>query len=229
MAAAFDANATTFISGNGVTSLSLTTLTVGSGTNRALVAQMSFKVTTISSLVVNWDSAGTPQACTSIIAANNGANCRSVELGLVNPTAGNKTLAASWTTASDAILNATSWTGVDQTGSTTSFPNGTSATGTTTPASLVITSASGDATMANATTSGNVFTSPTQTATYSEGNLDNISGNGSRAAGAATVTHSWTAPAGSWVIVGSSIKASVATISSDILIIKTAVHRASRW
>ena len=207
MSVAFDANATSPVSASGVTTIDLTTLTVGTGANRALVVQLSHATKTITNESMNWDQTGSPQACTSIKAANgSGSDGRAELWGLVAPTSGAKTLRHSWTGISDVIINAVSWTGADQTGGATTFPNSTSATGTSTTPSVTVTSAVNHATMdaSAAPVASSPYSAPSKTQTYAtfEGN---IIGAGSRAAGAASNVHSWTIVSGPWVSVGTDI------------------------
>src|SRR2546428_12764173 len=106
MAVTLDARSTTPAQANAVTTIDLTTFTVGSGSNRALVAQIAWGSGggTPSGITLNWDQLGTPQAMTLIKTVTNGSLVVAL-YGLVNPTSGNKTLRASWTTAVDVDLN----------------------------------------------------------------------------------------------------------------------------
>jgi hypothetical protein len=215
MAVAFDAKGTADATGNGATTKDLTVLTITAAlSNSALVAQVSFSLKTVASVTLNWDNAGTPQAMTQIVAANGTGTVARAELwGRIAPTSGNKTLRASWTGASDVYLQAASWSGVDQTGGVTSFAHSTSNTGTTTGNTthntITITSAVGNATMDAICGDAATYTASTQTQTYLDNVATSISGGGSRAGGAATVTHGWTATGTSdhWVSVGVDIVA----------------------
>lgn len=211
MGVVFDANATADATANGVTSITSSNLTVGSGSNRALVVQFGFSLKTISAVTVTWDNGASNQACAQIVAANGvGAVGRAELWGLVNPISGAKSLRAAWTGSSDVCMNGVSWTGADQTGGTTTFPHSTSASGNSTTASVAITSAIGNATMDSAVVLA-VLSAPTQTQTFLDNTPANISAGGSRAAGAASVTHQWTGGvANQWVIVGTDILAAVA-------------------
>ncbi len=111
MAVTFDA-ASNIGAGTAVTTLSLTTLTVGTGSNRALVALLSFSQGSIpTGLTVTWDSGGTNQAMTQITGAtaSQGTVPTTVLFGLVNPVSGNKTLKASWTPTAACQLAAMSF------------------------------------------------------------------------------------------------------------------------
>ena len=233
MAVAFDANATADSTANGVTSINHTNLTIGSGSNRAVIAQIGWSGT-VTSPALKWDNAGTPQSMTVITNAGATNTVRAELWGLVAPTSGNKTLNAAWTTARDVVVNGTSFTGVDQTGGTTSFPNGVGATGTGTssPQTMVtITSAVGDFTVAIV---GTVSTpsAPTQTQTFLDSSPATESVAGSRAVGAATVAHGWTiAGAQAWAAAGTDIKAaaSVTFIAAEPLMVRQAVNRAGTY
>lgn len=216
MAVAFDANASAVVTGTGVTSITSSNLTVGGGSNRAVVCQLVLSFKTPTGESVNWDQTGTPQAMTSIIAANGTGTIARAELwGLVNPTAGAKQAKAAWTGASDVYINCTSFTGVDQTGGATTFPNSTSGTGTrsgATPFSLSITSAAGNMTVAAIALDIGSLSTPTQTQTFLSNALA-CDGAASRAVGAASVAHAWNGDTngGHWVIVGTDMLASAAS------------------
>ncbi len=203
---AVDARATLDATADAVTTLDMTTLTVGSGANRALVCQVSNNGDP-GTQTVNWDATGTPQALTQIVTANNGTGIYARLYGRVAPTAGNKTLRVTNTTARDTCVFCIAFTGVDQTGGVTSFPNSTSSSNTTANPSLTITSAAGAWTISVLTTTTSVPSAPNHTSDYIEQNIANINSAGQDATGAATVTHSWTATADTWVEAGTSVKA----------------------
>lgn len=191
MAVALDA-AGTESTGNAQTTFDNTSLTVGAGTNRALIVLIS-KSTQAASTSVTWDQGGTNQACTLIIGVNGtGAVARAELWGLVAPTSGNKTLR--WVGASsDVCVDLVAYTGVDQTGVTTSFPNSTSAqitqAGSTTQNNgVTVTSAVGNATLSCQASDQGTFNSTNNTQLYVDNAPANISAAGSRAAGAATVS-----------------------------------------
>lgn len=212
MAATLDANATADVTGDGVTSITSSNLTVGVGSNRALVVQLAFSLKTLSALAVTWDNGGTNQACAVIpnAAANGaGAVARAEMWGLVAPTSGAKQLRAAWTGSSDVVVNGVAWTGVDQTGGATSFPHGTSAIGTSNAPTVTVTSATGNATMATTAMDVSTYSAESQTQTFRDNTPATISAAGSRAAGAATVAHGFTSLSGAskWVVVGTDILA----------------------
>jgi hypothetical protein len=216
MAATFDANASADVTSNAVTSITTSNLTVGSGTNRALIAQIVWSGTTTSPSA-NWDQLGTPQALAQVPSAA-ATNTGRVELwGLVNPTSGAKQLKVSWTTSRDVYVNQLSYTGVDQTGGATSFPHGTSATGTgnNPTASVTVTSATNNAVVAAHFSAGS-FLSVNNTQTFLDNVAANASGAGNRAAGAATVTLTGSisgGPSVAWIAVGCDLAA--VAVSTD--------------
>jgi hypothetical protein len=184
--------------GSAVTSQNYTGLTIVSGSNLALVVSVNWDSSVIpTGLAMTWDSGGTNQAMTRIIASNQG------ELwGLVNPTVGNKTLALSWTTAVRLFVVGMSFSGVDQTGGATSFPHSTSSA----TATLSVTSAAGNIVMGGGATGGAIGT-PTGTVIYT----NNVSGSVINAysnymTGASTVVFGSTGATGIY-----------ATVATDIL------------
>jgi hypothetical protein len=215
VSATFDANATADKTANGVTSADLTALTVGAGANRAVVAQVVWSAV-VTSPSLTWDNGGTNQAMAAITNAGATNTCRVECWGLVAPTSGNKTLRASWTTARDIYLNAVAWTGVDQTGGVTSFPNGRSGTGASSTSSTgAITSAAGNFVMGVHGTATGSFTGVSSTQDFLDNAAANVSGAGNHAAGAATVTLTGsfgTTPA--WASAGTDIAAAAAAVST---------------
>lgn len=195
MASTFDANSSASVTANGVTSITSSNLTVGSGSNRALVTQLGWGAVSlsISALTVRWDELGTPQSMTVVTGASatHGTTLRADLWGLVAPTSGAKQCKAAWTGSADVVMNMVSWSSVDQTGGTTSFAHGASnniaGVGN---ASLTITSAANNATMDCLATAGTP-SAPNQTQTFLNSTPANESAAGQRAAGAATVAHTW--------------------------------------
>lgn len=190
MAVAFDANSPAFVDTNGTSVPSLSvSLTVGTGTDRALTAEVVHYAPSGGYVSgVTWTVGSTVQNLSPIVAnANASAGFMPDLWGLVNPTSGNGTLTATFSPdITYGSLNAQSFTGADQTGGTTTFYNATLNTGTTGTPSTTITSAAGD--MAVDAVNATALGSPTQTQTY----LDTLIGNGgSRASGAASVTFAW--------------------------------------
>lgn len=202
MSVALDANATAPTTAPLVTTISNGNLTVGSGSNRALIVQLILSGVTTGVSVV-WDQAGANQALT-LIQATSDAAARSVQLwGLVAPVSGNKIIKASWTNVVNAILNGTSFTGVNQTGGATSFAHAATNTGTGTSASLSVTSATGNM-ATDAICTGSTLSAPLQTLLFTA-TYGGTNGGGSYASGAATVNFGWNI--GAWAEIGCDIVA----------------------
>lgn len=121
------------------TSNAYTGITVGAGSNRALVMITTWISDPGAITVVRWDNGATNQNLTLLqtVTAVSGQICKIY--GLVNPIAGNKTLQLTWTNNVEQVMNSVAWTGVDQTGGATSFPGGSTATGSSTAPTITIT------------------------------------------------------------------------------------------
>lgn len=217
MAVVVDATGTADSTATNGTSFNYTGITVGSGSNRALI----FILVTSNAggnfatgATATWDSGGTNQAMTVIKSQQaTGDNNLGVVwiFGLRNPVAGNKTLAVAWTNANGHGACAISFTGVDQTSDAIAFPNSNSATATSGGLSLAITSAAGNIPITGAT--AGTISAPNQTQIF----LDTVAiddGGGQRAAGAASVTFTWTNGATQWAMAGCDVFASG---SADVL------------
>jgi hypothetical protein len=167
-AVTLNATATAVCSGSaiaGATGLSCSTLTVAAGTNIALVCALNFSLPTVTGVAVTWNAG---QSMTQIVAGTQTSVGDAQLWGLVAPATGANAAKATWTGTSDLIIYCEAWNGVNQTGGATTFPNSTSASNAgSTPATLTITSAAGDATMATVTaTVGDTLTVPSQAQLY---------------------------------------------------------------
>jgi hypothetical protein len=164
MAVAFDAKQTTDRTGTATTSFTHTNangvITVGSGTNRALLVFLQFGAV-VSSVSVTWDSGGTNQAMTNIVSATESDNLGQAYLfGLVAPTSGQKTLSVSWTTSASFTCGEASFTGADQTGGATTFKNTNTFVGNNpSPMTITVTTANGDMAVASFAANNCSFTS----------------------------------------------------------------------
>src|SRR5882672_1400710 len=124
---AVDLDATSFGGlNNNVSSFTDTSLTIGTGINRALVYSLNFGWSTYSQptgISVTWDLTGANQSLSLIAQANDPTNVTLVQLwGLVAPVSGNKTLSVSWASTVDSVKSGgISLYGVDQTGGSTTF------------------------------------------------------------------------------------------------------------
>lgn len=155
MAVALDAKGNFSVSHDAVTSYTDTSFTVGSGANRALIVGLACESGTgnhPTAPTANWDSTGTNQSMTLIAAStmqlSSSSDFSLFLFGLVAPTSGNKTLSIAsmnGSAGSDSIVAMISFTGVDQTGGTTTFKNGNKGNNSTTTISYAPTTVSGDA------------------------------------------------------------------------------------
>lgn len=213
MPAAFDAACTISTSANGTSAQSL--ITVGSGTNRALVVMLQFVGTSLpAALVVTWDSAGTGGAAqpmtqiTNTFVANT-ANC-CVLYGLVAPNSGLRLLSVAYTGTTEVGIYAVSFTGADQTGGATTFANGNHNSGVASnPATVTITSTSADAICAcfvDNNTQGSATLSDTQIDGFRSGNSEDCCANYAIGSGTHALTATWPG-ACNWASAGTSIKA----------------------
>jgi hypothetical protein len=154
MAVAFDAKTAAGTSGNGVSPLNVTNMTVGSGANRALVLLVNCADSATGfpgGFAANWDSAGTPQLMTQItgtLVSSAGTGTTAL-YALLAPTSGAKTLSITWTTGSHEMhAQAVAFTSVDQTSIAVAFPHGTTNSGNADPATITVTTANGNAVVA---------------------------------------------------------------------------------
>lgn len=213
MTVAIDTRSTADTVGSGASS-DHNNLTVGTGSNRALLAMIGISDNAAGTISAAWDPAGANQALTQIVTATTPSvgTARTFLFGLVNPTAGNKTLRVSSTgTTFDIVVYAYSLTGADQTGGATTFPHSTSNTGTGSGAQgITITSAVGNFTFSDLVWTGGSanVTAHSQTQRYLESATSVINGAGQDGTGAATVSHTWTfTAADNWAIVGTDVAA----------------------
>lgn len=200
MAAAFDAKTATYTVVSGFNTLTINNLTVGAGSNRALAVLLAFTQTAVPTFTkVEWDTGGSPQAMTAITGTGGGTGASSISTvayGLIAPTSGNKILTVTWSGAAlTAYGVAISFTGVDQTSTAVAFPHGTgtwNGSAIAGPASVTITSATGNMTAAGFCNNSAAFTATNNTQLAPDpitASFDVIS---NYASGAATVTHTGT-------------------------------------
>ncbi|GEM_PF-5864945 len=209
-AVVFDATANSNAT-NG-TSIPNFNITLGSGSNKAVLIGLSFSSNAVSGVTVTVGG----QAASLISGTDSGTTGteRSLQFGRITTLSGVQAVAISWTGASSAVVGVVSATGVDQ---TTPFKNGTFSSGAATPASVTITSAAGDMTIDTIAVvgGGNAPGAPTQTSRWNTADGgNNVFGVGSTAAGAATVTHQWTVD-GAWVSSGADFNQSVAAVPTN--------------
>jgi|SRR5215475_4275457 len=202
----FDAGGTEAHSGV-ATTFDYSNLTISAGlTNSALIAHICFYEAPTTGVTVVWDPTGANQSLTQLGSVSAGGSFGQVELwGLVNPVAGNKVIRVTWTSAATRVfVCGTSWSGVNQTGGATSFPNATTNTGSGTTTSVTVTSGVGHAVVAeHSDRDGTVFVSIDPTEVY---HIESFTTNGSnRAAGAASVTLHMTFGSNPWASIGTDI------------------------
>lgn len=214
MAVAIDATGTETLSTSSASPHTYTGLTTGASlTNGAVVVVVVYD-THVTGSAATWDGV----AMTLVASGNNTGTFGRVEIWGLAPITGhtgNKTFSVSWTGGGNAqtMIVGTSWTGVNQTGGTTSFPHGTSNTGTTTGTgntTVTVTSANGNAVLAGHAIDNDNMSSTNNTQIFVDNGGTNIDGAANRAAGAATVamTTSFTGTnTKNWIAVGTDILA----------------------
>jgi hypothetical protein len=206
VAVAFDAKSSAVTAAAAAASpLDHNNMTVGTGgSNYALIAYVMVQAGTLPpNLAATWNGV----SMTAITGAS--LNGGVALFGLVAPASGNKTLEITWTGGGtfNTYVYATSWTGVDQTGGATSFPNGNNSTGSVSPHSVTITSATG-----NMVTAGHLDNDTNWgaisgiTLFTSVALADNAAANYDNGAASVTLTAAYTSGS-AWWTVGTDIKA----------------------
>jgi hypothetical protein len=161
--------------------------TVGSGSNRVLIATL-MGASDRSAEAVTWNGVSMTLISRQTVATGAAINV----FGLKNPASGNQTLAASWTggSAGDTVLGAASFADVDQ---TTAWQNVGTDTATSTSASSVVTTASGNMAVAvhfNDNASSTAISSGTSD--WVEGALNGNYAMGHKASASGSETITWT-------------------------------------
>lgn len=211
MAVGFDTQIN-FAQGGGGLSFTTSLLTVGSGSNRALGVSVELDIAA-SGFSITWN--GTPLTLVSSTSVSDATNSSVMAIyGLINPASGNFALAGSWTGASNIVIEAISYTGVDQTSVAVAFPHGNTASGNSGTATVVITSSTGNAVIATFAAIGSAFTGTSGTNTYIDSTNLTAFAAGSRDVGSASVsmTASLTS-SGTWVCNGCDVLASASTLT----------------
>lgn len=163
--------------------------TVGTGTNRALVAQCKWTGLPGTPTAV-WDSGGTNQSMAIITQKATSTNAQTtVVFGLVAPTSGTKTLLVSWTGSQELIMQAFAVVGANQTGGATTFANATTTNGTSAAPAISITASQGSMAVGDVVCcSANSLNTITQTNTFLVDGVGLLAGAGARADGGTSVT-----------------------------------------
>lgn len=215
MAVALDVIGTEVFHASAVSPRTYTGLTTGLSLTNGAVAFVVCYDTHVTGTAATWDGV----ACTLLASANSLGTFGRAEVWGLSPIGahtGNKTFSVSWTGGTSAItmVAGVSFTGVNQTGGTTSFPNGNSATGTSAAsgsfnAAVNITVNTGDIGIAGFTTDQNNFTSVAGTQIFRDTG-SNINGAGSLGTGSGVTAFTATATASlanNWTAVGVDILA----------------------
>src|SRR2546425_4326733 len=164
------------------------TITVGSGSNRAIMVGLGWD--TINSGETVSGAGATGWAAVANTDANAGSNRRTVIWAAKNPASGSQTVTVTWSGSNIAVVGVVTASGVDQ---TTPVINGISQQVSSSNPSLTITSAVGDMTMDTlGTSSAPTLSAPTETQRWNVTAGSSHPYGGSTGNGAATVTHAWT-------------------------------------
>jgi hypothetical protein len=215
MAVAIDVTGTEVFHASAVSPRTYTGLTTGGSLSNGAVTFVVCYDTHVTGSAATWDSV----ACTLLASTNSTGTFGRAEIWGLSPIGahtGNKTFSVSWTGGTSAItmVMGLSWTGVNQTGGTTSFPNGNSATGTsgtsgTFNPTVNVTMNTGDAGIAAFTTDQNTFSSTNNTQLFTDFGT-NINGAACRGTGSGSVAYTGTSTASlanNWTAVGVDILA----------------------
>lgn len=199
--------------GTGVTSLTTPALTITSNANRAGIIDIMRTVNDVTSLVASLGGV----SGSTITGTDTGTSLsyRTLQMQVIAPPSGSQTATASWTTSCNAVLNAKTAYGVDQ---TTPFNNGTFAFHASNGLpTLSITSTNGDLTdsleMDGGSAGGNTTN---QNFDYSQfiatGNTCSVGGD--HGPGTGTATHTWTIGGTAWLMSGSNFNQAAAGIGA---------------
>ncbi len=202
-AVAVDYSGTTFKLIDPGTSVTLSTLTVGTGSNEALYAGLSTQGATLGSPSCSWDG----QAMTNIGGQTLSDNSSVYVYRLVAPHPGSKSLTCHWSNTVTVMLGAFSVSGVNQ---TTPERNIVTSSGFSASPSISISSASGDMSFAVGVNGGADWTSSSQTVVWLDTTGVAWNGAASRAAGTSSNTHGFTIVEGYsllWGLIGLDIVA----------------------
>jgi len=206
-----DAAASAAATTAGAVTLTNSNLTVGAGAT-ALLAWLAFDAINFfpTGVTVKWDNAGTPQTMTQVGETSSGNTNVNVYLfGLLNPTAGNKNLTATWTSSVPAALSAVSFNGSLNATIAATFLHLATNSGTSGTPSLSVTSATGNyiGTLGASTAAMTSWTATgsAELFTFTDASSENF--RGAYAPGASTLA--WTAGATSteWCAVGIDVAA----------------------
>ncbi|MCZ7392697.1 MAG: hypothetical protein ABOK23_08315 [Candidatus Methanoperedens sp.] len=211
-------NAGANISNSSTKVLNLTSFAIGSGTNRLLVVGLNYNNTPGTTSTVKYNNTD----LTLAMRANN-SNKNYTELWyLVNPPSGSYNISHNQTNATQMVMGAWSYTGVDQ---VTPIGNITNATGTSTNSNVSITTTVANSVLVDVETDGSTLLTvgAGQTQRY-KANTTKINGGGSEMSTSAAGTYNMNWALGSsaaWVNIGAEIRPYLSnTVNSTISRIK---------
>lgn len=192
--------------GGAVSPTTLTTMTVGTLNNRALIAFVGFDAVaaTMGNVTAAWDPSGANQSMTLLEHVDASDSSGSEFLfGLLNPTSGNKNLTVSWDSGAsqECIVMASDFYNVNQAGGSGSFANGTTNFGTSTTPNITITSSSGGMTVEGGNQAHStvpLITSATQTAIFVLSGVGAANPVASYSSGSVSNRHAWTITSDPW-------------------------------
>lgn len=214
-ALALDATGTESFVGTSPTSVNYNGFTMGAVSNGAFVVILILGSLSDNSVAMTWNVNQSPA---QIIKKDSPSSTGSVQLwGLVNPTAGNKTLAITGINAAtaDIYIDIISFSGVDQTGGATTFYGAVSNNGTGTAMSAgSATTSSGDATVGAAILLvGGSITARSLTSLFEDGSGSISEGAAQHNEGSASPAVTWTNNGASspWAAAATSVKAAAAS------------------
>jgi peptidase C25-like protein len=224
--AAVTVQSTAKTSANSVATATIAAFNPGGASNRVLVVGLTFGQGAPTGVAVNYGGVSlTLAAGTSVTSGN----AHTEIWYLADPSNTPAGIVATWSGSHDVVMGAVAFNGADQ---TTPVVNGITANNATTAVSVTITSAAGDMTMntvGSLSVTSPFLSAPTKTQQWLDTTPTTVKGGGSTAAGAATVTHGWTAgSAAAWTSSGVDIKAAVIGYEVGTFIKTTAAAAATQ-
>lgn len=187
-----DAAATSVAYANTATSVSNTTQTVGTASDRVCVAIVVMTNKTPTNQTMTWDSSGTKQAMTLLQEKTfvGGPGSRVEIWGLINPTSGTKTLTYSFTgTSTEVFLSSICFNGVHQ---TTAFTGAAGYNGSASSPSFPSSASSGQASVGVTSSDSGLLSAPTQTSIYIDNTRSVLDAAAAYNIGSAAPTFAWT-------------------------------------
>jgi len=220
MAVVFDAQSSADTTGAAAVSFSNSTnLTIGTGTNRALIVLIAWSSTAPTGISITWD--GVALSAVSGASSVNGTAGNTKIYGLVNPNSGTKTLAGSWTGSRDFYVAGIAYTGVEQSSEANAFTSGNFANGGSASASIGMDPAFGDTALGNANVAimgaAANFSSVTEGIQVFLDNTQTAKGCGARIAGSNSIIHlTASLTSANWTVSACQIvQAVISAVSSD--------------